>query len=538
MSSFFLRLIWFLTRFLLGILFYATPVLGFWLASSMEAYLGGPPWMAWTAGALLFPIIPLFWELHSWAYRKPERKAWLTPIDRISLKTFAVGLAFLSGLLYFYPQIAFVALSTRGDWMLDQSKDARADKVRRVLFATAGGLQWLYTATKRNPYKSQIDIAEVERTEQATKQLDEESATQHKQEIAQNDDASQQESAQSNQTGTESSTENSDSETTQNDTGQTDNQNNQEAATKKEQNEAPAPKPSNRWPWKHATLHPAVANMPASAETSIKSVAQYIAKREKDPTQRIKALHDYVADRIAYDSVSFYSGAYPSQSAKTVFKTRKGVCAGYANLLSALASAMGENIVVVVGDSRDSAAGNKLADGGGHAWNAARINGKWHLIDVTWDAGSVSREKGFTKEYKTEYLLTPPEVMIQSHFPERETWQLLDQPLSVGEFLRQPMLDPSFLAANLTLIRPTRAVNETDSNAVVIVKNPDKQWLMVGLEQNGKRIGNGSDATTEKYAKLERKLPGKGRYRLNIFLNKESEFGDYDYVGAVDFVNR
>ncbi|MCC7531313.1 MAG: hypothetical protein IT342_22595 [Candidatus Melainabacteria bacterium] len=128
--------------------------------------------------------------------------------------------------------------------------------------------------------------------------------------------------------------------------------------------------------------------------------------------------------------------------------------------------------------------------------------------------------------------------MIQSHFPEEETWQLLDQPLSLGEFMRQPMLDPSFMAANLTLVRPTRAVNEADSNAVVIVKNPDQQWLMVGLEQNGKGIGNGSGATREKYAKLERPLPEKGRYRLNIFLNKESEFGDYDYVGAVDFVNR
>ncbi len=386
--------------------------------------------------------------------------------------------------------------------MLDEIKDTRADSARRVLFATAGGLQWLYTATKSNPYKSQIDTEEVERTVQAAKQLDEESATQRKQEIAKNDEQEADEKK------------------------------------KKEQKEAPAAKPSSKWPWKQATLHPAVASMPASAETSINSVAQYIAKREKDPTQRIKALHDYVADRIAYDSASFYAGKYPSQSAKTVFKTRKGVCAGYANLLSALASAMGENIVVVVGDSRESAAGDKLADGGGHAWNAARINGKWYLIDATWDAGSVSREKGFTKEYKTEYLLTPPEVMIQSHFPEKETWQLLDQPLSLGEFMRQPMLSPSFLAANLTLIRPTRAVNETDSNAVVIVKNPDKQWLMVDLEQNGKRIGDGSGATREKYAKLERPLPEKGRYRLNIFLNKESEYGEYDYVGAVDFVNR
>ena len=560
-------LLWLLVRILLGVVFYATPVIGFWLASSLEAYLGGPPWMAWTAGALLFPIIPLFWELHGWAYRKPDSKAWFTPLDRIGLKTFAVGLAFIIGLLYFYPQMAFVALSTRGDWMLDDVKDARADKARKILFATAGGLQWLYAATKTNPYKAQIDTEAVASTEQATEQLEQEEAKQQALEIAQKNEQDtqqqqqqqqQQQTQQSKETETKKPTKKADSQTTENgraekgsteedrseedDTGedaaQKDQQSKQEIAKEDDQKKAPAIKGLNLWPWTNATLHPVVANMPASAETSIKAVAQYIAKREKDPVQRIKALHDYVADRIAYDHVAYYSNTYPSQSAKTVFKTRKGVCAGYANLLAALASAMGEKIVVVVGDSRDSAVGDKLASGGGHAWNAASINGKWYLLDVTWDAGNTSREKGFEKAYRTDYLLTPPEVMIQSHFPEAVTWQLLDQPLSLGEFLRQPMLDPSFLAAHLTLIRPTRAVNETDSNAAVIVKNPDKQWLMVDLEQNGKTIGNGSEPNNEKYAKLERTLPGKGRYRMNIFASKEHYANSYDFVGSVDFVNR
>src|SRR5262249_36512247 len=122
----------------------------------------------------------------------------------------------------------------------------------------------------------------------------------------------------------------------------------------------------SKWPWKGATLHPAVSKMPASVETSIESVARYIAKHETDPTLRIKALHDYVADRVAYDSEALYSGNFPDQGAQSVFKTRKSVCAGYANLLSALAAAIGENIVVVTGYARDEATGDKLT-GIGHA---------------------------------------------------------------------------------------------------------------------------------------------------------------------------
>lgn len=46
------------------------------------------------------------------------------------------------------------------------------------------------------------------------------------------------------------------------------------------------------WPRKNAGLHPAVAKMPPGMETSIESVARYIAREETDPFLRVKALHD------------------------------------------------------------------------------------------------------------------------------------------------------------------------------------------------------------------------------------------------------
>lgn len=65
----------------------------------------------------------------------------------------------------------------------------------------------------------------------------------------------------------------------------------------------PKPPASNSpWPWKDSrTIHPLVASMPSNVETSIKSVAEYIAQRESDPYLRIKALHDYVISRLVYD---------------------------------------------------------------------------------------------------------------------------------------------------------------------------------------------------------------------------------------------
>ncbi len=40
----------------------------------------------------------------------------------------------------------------------------------------------------------------------------------------------------------------------------------------------------------------------------------------------------WIAYNIEYDVVSYFAKDYKDQSAEGVFRTRKGVCAGYANL--------------------------------------------------------------------------------------------------------------------------------------------------------------------------------------------------------------
>ena len=435
--------------------------------------------------------------------------------------------------------------------MLDGVHNRRATEARHVLFAAAGGLEWLYRATKNNPYTAHIDAVARKRSEEAEKELakqqqqdqvarDERAKVKQQQDgIKTNNDTDQEIAEQDNTDLSQNNSNNTNVDSSDSsqkpDTSDKPDENDQEVVEKQKQDIADLA--AKKWPWKEVGLHHAVATMPRSVETSIKSVARYLAQQEKDPVLRIKALHDYVADRVAYDTVALYSGNFPDQGAQNVFKTRKGVCAGYANLLAALASAMNEKIVVVTGNARDRTNPGQFNQGNGHAWNAARIGGRWYLIDSCWDAGYVSPEKGFTKSYGCDYLLPPPTVMIADHFPDEKTWQLLATPLSQGEFLRRPMLRPSFQSADLTLVSPQRAQNETGTKAAVVLKNPDKKWLTTSLEQNGREIENASDYTNSEVAHLERTLPGKGVYRLNMFANQR-QYGPYDFVGAIDFVSR
>ena len=212
-----------------------------------------------------------------------------------------------------------------------------------------------------------------------------------------------------------------------------------------------------------AALDAVVAAMPRAEETSIEAVARYIAAREPDRRARIKALHDWVADRIAYDRseaklVVVMTAAPPEllamrcrlvpelcpppdpsglppltvtpmmrkpttedigdQLAERTFVRRRGVCAHYAMLLHRLGDAIGEDIVYVSGKARtpDGAVGQ-------HAWNLARVDGHYEPLDATWDAG-FSDGTTFERHYTDAWLFVAAGEFLTTHVPDNPRWRL------------------------------------------------------------------------------------------------------------------
>ncbi|TNF30221.1 MAG: transglutaminase [Deltaproteobacteria bacterium] len=452
----------------------AIPLLGVWVASSLAVYLDGPLWLAITAGALLALVLPLLWELWGEARRKKKKKGGeriLATFDRLVLRTLALNLAFLAVVLFAYPRQGFAALSTRGDWMLGDSHGATAESVRGVLFDVAGGLEWLYDSATSNPYEQYADTG----------------------------------------TGTTPS-----------------------PAPQVEPTARPAAgyalgSSGHRWPLQESVAS-VVAGMPSSAKGSVEAVGKYIAGQVSDPFLRVKALHDFAAEWLAYDADALVSGNIPSQRAADVFAARKAVCAGYARLLVALGEVTGDRFVYVTGHSRTS--GNDL-DGVGHAWNAVEIDGAWYLIDATWDAGFVNGDT-FTKRYSSDYLFTPPSVFARDHFPDDAAWQLLATPLTRGDFLRQPALSPSFFARGLSLDAPARSQVDVAGALDLVIENPTGTWIMAVAEDkssgaNVKCAGPVNDAKTA----LHCAFPADGRYQVQLMVG-DQQYGKYRSVGYVE----
>jgi hypothetical protein len=200
------------------------------------------------------------------------------------------------------------------------------------------------------------------------------------------------------------------------------------------------------WPLS-GSIHPAVRSMPREAETSIESVARYLRAHTHGDADRIKALHDWVAVRIAFDADARPSASKKVATPLAVFAERRAVCQGYAMLFKALALASGDQAVYIAGEARVIGSAEPVE----HAWNAALVDGHWQLLDITWDAGAFLEGK-FVARYGADYLFTPPEVFALTHRPYADGWQLIKKPLTRAEFAGGPLLLPSFYAHGFRLV--------------------------------------------------------------------------------------
>ncbi len=442
-----------------------TPAFGVWTASSLAAYWNGPVWLVVLAGLALFPLGPLLWEL--WAERRRRRRLArrrkaastldfgkkqeriLLPADRLMLRTLALNIVFLTVMLWLWPAAAFTALSGRGDWMLDGRDGPAAERVRSGLFAVADGLEWLFDAGDEEPFAG-LEEEDVP-PPPPPKPDDGPSSADLLKRLA---------------GGGEPPPGLDDDDGTP-------------APSEPAEPDAPA---RLKWPAPEQ-LHPLAARVPSEAEASIEALGGYIRQSEPDPWLRVKALHDWVAWNIAYDFASLDDGSYVlKQTSGDVFASRRGVCAGYSNLMVALGRVTGDEIVYVKGHSREQ---DGSIAGSGHAWNAVRIEDEWWLIDVTWDSGHRGSDGRFERDYGTGYLLTPPEIFITTHLPADDGWQLLAAPVSRGEFTRLPMMTADFYAEGLSFAEPMRSQVTVDDLLVLHIDNPRGRSVLASYEPRG-----------------------------------------------------
>lgn len=489
------------------------PLLGVWSASSLASYWDAPRELALVAGALLFPVLPLVWEGIAQLRRrrkKVSRPPILTFTDRLTLRTLVLSALFLLPMVWLWPAPLFNALTTRGDWFLDGVEGDAAAGGRRVILGAADGLVWLYDQAHENPWREPHDGEVHLEGGGGSGSLE----TGREVVVEGTDEAGE------GPTPSDVPVPSHDAETPTNEGAV--------ATTDRDEADAsPEPLRPGEWPYP-STLHP-LAHAAPEAEASIASLGRWYAAAIDDPTERAKAIHDWVADHVAYDVASYRSGHIPPQTAEATFTTRLSVCAGYAELFTALGRAADLTVETVVGDAR-----NGSGEPEGHAWNAIQLDGDWYLVDTTWDAGFVD-ETSFTRRYRSAHFLIPPEIMGITHFPDEERWQLREAPLTRGEWNRQPILRPEFFAAGLRLIAPDRAQVETGATVLARVESSRGHFLLANVEAAGEPIE--CDVTGNTTFEVRCRLPAPGTYTVHLY-ESPRRYGTYDGVASFEAVYR
>ena len=156
-------------------------------------------------------------------------------------------------------------------------------------------------------------------------------------------------------------------------------------------------------------------------------VAKSITATCEDDYQKIRAIYKWICDNIAYDT------SYSIYSADNCYDAKKGVCQAYCELFYQIAKAANVKAEIVVGKSKDQ---NGQLGTSGHAWVFAYTRGNHGiLLDPTWGAGYVDGDKFIRSDYCWDWFNVPPELMILSHFPEDDSYQLIDNPITMEEFV-------------------------------------------------------------------------------------------------------
>ncbi|MFY7669110.1 MAG: transglutaminase domain-containing protein [Crocinitomicaceae bacterium] len=210
-------------------------------------------------------------------------------------------------------------------------------------------------------------------------------------------------------------------------------------------------------------------NAPKNVQ-SIDELVSYFSSIQVKPIEKARMIYVWLTDNISYDAKAYNLKNIGDNSPSTVFKSKKAVCAGFANLYTELGEKMGLEIETISGVAKgyefEENVSDDLEESINHAWNAIRIDGEWRVFDATWGEGyGMSNKKGkleSTKKFDEAWFNVNPVNALFTHFPEDMNKQYINNPIRFESFLTLPYLLPS--AFNSGWLNPEEILTKQKEN--------------------------------------------------------------------------
>ena len=117
-----------------------------------------------------------------------------------------------------------------------------------------------------------------------------------------------------------------------------------------------------------------------SSDMAAVKKASELTKNAKNDKEKVQAIYNYIVKNIKYDynKAATVAGTYIPTLDNTL-STNTGICYDYSSLFAGMLRSQNIPTKLVKGNSTN------IKDY--HAWNEVLLDGQWHIVDTTYDAG-------------------------------------------------------------------------------------------------------------------------------------------------------
>ncbi|MDD6483202.1 MAG: transglutaminase-like domain-containing protein [Clostridiales bacterium] len=144
---------------------------------------------------------------------------------------------------------------------------------------------------------------------------------------------------------------------------------------------------------KDKSLSDALKSTPSiqSKNDSVTALASQITENAQSDYDKALFLHDWICTYLYYDTDNLNSEVTVPYYATEVIENQSAVCLGFATLYAALCRSIGIPCNVVSGYALGISSDTEWTDANigtdvqNHAWNEVYADGRWVIVDTTWD---------------------------------------------------------------------------------------------------------------------------------------------------------
>lgn len=148
-----------------------------------------------------------------------------------------------------------------------------------------------------------------------------------------------------------------------------------------------------------------------SEYANMKSLASTLTSTCDNDYDKVLKIHDWICSYLYYDEDSLLTSDLVPYHATEVVNSRRAVCLGYATLFATLCRAIDIPCNVVSGYALGISGGeDKWTEATinttehNHAWNEAYVDGRWIIIDTTWDSNNKYKNGEFIEDGQISHL--------------------------------------------------------------------------------------------------------------------------------------